>query len=475
MKSIMRKKINLLFTLLLVIVFTGCEEYLDINDDPNNPTVAPIQGLLSNATFETGNNMFRTGNITSYYVQYLASPNPGGATDTHEPTSYGDAWFQLYDVMTDIADLEILATEAGAANYLGVAQILKALNLGLTVDMWGEVPFSEAFFAQTLTPAYDDDAALYQDVLQLLSDGISNLESGVTGVTMGDDDFIYGGDIDKWIKLGYTLQARYLNHLTKTGNYNPGDVLSAVENGFESNEDDASVTYFDIEINPWADEAIDNANLLLGGWISEQTVEALDGSIYGVEDPRMPYLFGPNDDGEFIGTENGAGRGDAPEQGARSVLVEGEYYTSRTSPILISTYAELKMIEAEAAFRNNNPDRAYEAYLEGIEAHMDMLGLSDDEKEGYLTDPAVAVGSGDLTIDDIFREKYVVMFLNPEAWADARRYDYQYEDMTLPANHNPDLNGQFIRRLAYPDSEVTRNARSIPSGVTLATPIFWDE
>ena len=44
--------------------------------------------------------------------------------------------------------------------------------------------------------------------------------------------------------------------------------------------------------------------------------------------------------------------------------------------------------------------------------------------------------------------------------------------MTLAANLNPSLNGQFIGRLAYPDDDVSRN-ENVPS-VTLLDRIWWD-
>ncbi|MBK6500525.1 MAG: hypothetical protein IPG00_21210 [Saprospiraceae bacterium] len=50
--------------------------------------------------------------------------------------------------------------------------------------------------------------------------------------------------------------------------------------------------------------------------------------------------------------------------------------------------------------------------------------------------------------------------MNPEAWTDVRRYNYDanvFPGMALPANHNIDLNGNWIQRGAYPDSEVSRN------------------
>jgi hypothetical protein len=72
------------------------------------------------------------------------------------------------------------------------------------------------------------------------------------------------------------------------------------------------------------------------------------------------------------------------------------------------------------------------------------------------------------------KEKYVALFLHPETWNDARRFDYAYEDMTLPDNHNPELNGEFIRRQIYPDSETSRNAVNVPQ-VTLLDRMWWDQ
>lgn len=470
MKNISRT-FKLSFFMGLVLSFTSCDDYLDINDDPNNPTEAPISGLLVNTTFETAQNTFRLGDITSNYVQQLASPNAASSSDIMDRVSHGNTWFNLYNVMTDLEDLILQAEELGASHYTGSAQIMMALNLGMTVDAFGDVPYSEAFDFETITPAYDDDEALYSEVFRLLDEGISNLKEESTFL-MGEDDFIYQGDVEKWIKFGNMLKARYLNHLSETDAYDPVAVLAAVEEGFGSNDDDAQVIYFEEEFNPWAQVAIDNADLLLGGWISEQFIEALDGTTFGVFDPRLPLLVGATDDGEYIGVENGAGRGDAAAEGERSTLTPVDFYSSPQSPLVIASYAEQKFIEAEAAFYVDK-DRAYEAYLEGIRAHMRKVGVPSNEIEEYINSPGISVGAADLELADIFRQKYIALFLNPEAWVDARRFDYQYEDFTVPQNLNPDLNGEFLRRLGYPDSEISRNGRNVPD-VTLLDPVFWD-
>lgn len=461
-----------LWALLTIMACFSCDSYLDVNENPNNPQDAPIGGLMINSTYESANNVFRAGDITSNYVQYLASPNPASASDIMEAVSNDNTWFNLYNVMTDLYVLIEKAEEQGAAHYQGAAQILMAQNLGMGVDMFGDLPFSESFDFRTLTPAYDSDEALYGVVMAYLDEGIANLQGETTATLEGGDDFIYEGDIDKWIAYAYMLKARYMIHLKEVEGYSATEVLTAVENGFQSNEDNAQVEFFEQSVNPWFDVARDNADLLLGGWISEQFIQALDGTTFGVVDPRLKLMVGMTDDPAFVGTENGAGRGNAPEQGARSTLIEGQYYTSVQSPVLIATYSEQKFIEAEAAF-TVDVARAYQAYLDGIVAHMQMLEVPQAEIDTYLASPEVGMGIGAFTVEAIYKEKWIALFLHPEAWNDARRYDYQYTDMTLPANLNPALNGQFIRRLPYPDSETSRNGQNVPS-VTLLDRIFWD-
>ena len=191
-----------------------------------------------------------------------------------------------------------------------------------------------------------------------------------------------------------------------------------------------------------------------------------------MEDPRLGLMVGTTDDDTFVGTVNGAGRGDDPEQGARSTLIEDQFYTTINSPVLIATYSEQKFIEAEAAF-DVDKTRSYQAYLEGIAAHMEMLEVPQTEIDAYLADVNVSMGEVAFTLNDIFKEKWIALFLHPETWNDARRFDYQYRDMDLPDNLNSDLNGQFIRRLPYPDNEISRNGQNVPS-VTLLDRIFWD-
>jgi len=139
--------------------------------------------------------------------------------------------------------------------------------------------------------------------------------------------------------------------------------------------------------------------------------------------------------------------------------------------LLIMTYAELKFIEAEAALRANDRLRAYAAYLAGITANMNKLQVPAAERDAYLSNSVVAVGESGLTLDLIFKEKYVATYLNPEAWNDVRRHDYGYEDFTLPENAALDT---FIRRLEYPTGERSENGSNVPTVGSLSDRLWWD-
>ena len=71
--------------------------------------------------------------------------------------------------------------------------------------------------------------------------------------------------------------------------------------------------------------------------------------------------------------------------------------------------------------RSNNRTRAYAAYLEGIRANMNKLGVAAADRDAYVNHASVSVGEANLTLNHIFKEKYKALFLMPVTWDDARR------------------------------------------------------
>ena len=467
---------NTLYRALLgaaaLVALSACDDYLDVNEDPNNATEAPINGLMAVSTLNTGLNQFRVSNsFTANFVQYIASPNQASSTDIYEDVSYSGTWGSLYGAMTNAYDMIQLGEERGGTDHVGVGKVITAINLGLVVDSWGNAPYTQAFTGDNITPTYDSAEDLYAEIQRLLDEAIAAFAQETLVDLDGESDFIHGGDTDAWVLTAYALKARYALHLSETGAYSAADVLANVDQAYASNADDAQVTRFEVR-NPWAGVAQANDNLILGGWLSEQFVDALNGTTFGRLDPRLPLLTDTTIAGTYVGTVNGAGRRGDGTQPDESYLELDGAFSGEESPLIIISYAELKFIEAEAALDAGQRERAFTAFLAGVRASMMKVGVSDEDAEAYIDGEYGALNAANLTEDEIFREKYVALFLHPETWVDARRYDYGYRDFTLAQNAAVQ---EFPRRVFYPDTELTRNGSNVPTGLSITSRIFWDQ
>lgn len=465
------KKLNILFIAIILIGSGGCKKFLDVNTNPNQPTRPPINGLLGKVTNGTALNVYRVANITNYYVQYFASSNTASPSDIYEPIDASSTWSNLYDVMTDAYDMEQMGIQAGSTQHQGVAKIITAMNLQWVHDLWGDAPFTQGFNAETLTPEYDKAQDVFQNIIKLLDDGIVLLQAPNSALLLDANlDYIHKGKAEAWIKTAYALKARMLNHLSKTTQYDPNAILDALSHAYTSNADDAQVTTFDVR-NPWAQAAKNNLAKLLDGWLSDQYVNAMNGNTYGILDPRLKLEASLTNVGDYKGTRNGKGRTGSGVNFDESYLLDNGYYSSDESPLIIISYSELKFIEAEVKLKKGDKPGAYAAYLEGIRSNMNKMGVPADQRDAYINDPSVSVGADNITIDLIMKEKYKALFLSPETFNDARRYNYQYAGFQLPLNV---VTNTFIRRLLYPSVETNLNGKNVPVTSDVTQKLWWD-
>ena len=474
---------SILFRLLLLgglsLIAVSCEDYLggDTNVDPNRTAEITLEAYLPTIIDATAEAHYYVGYETEQVAQQLASYFSAGA-DIQEEFRIGTGWTFIYlRALTNARLLENQAAEQESPHYAGVAKVLQALNLGLATDNWENVPFTEAFEGtENLTPAYDQQQMIYEEIIpNLLNSAIADLQADASVSSPGADDLVYGGDLDQWIKTANVLKARYAIHLVNKGATSAANnALTALEAGaYESNDDDFTLEYDERNLNPWHARvalAINTGNFTVAP--AAQLVNMMNGELYEVIDPRLPFMFELEDDEtEYEGMVNGT------EAGNTVNLTEDTWYASVDAPLLMVTYAESKFIEAEARFlANGSTEEAYQAYLAGITAHMEKLGVAEESIEEYLADPQVGVGAENLTLELILKEKYIALFLNPEVWVDLRRYDYSnelYRGFALPANVNPQLNGQFIQRASYPFDELSRNSAAVEANTEPLPDEMW--
>ncbi len=491
----MKKFITKIVLIILISVgITSCsEEYFDVNTPSGTADVEQLgmSDLLAPIIHSTLEGQ-RSGELVfGNYVQNFVSQGGGAAGETQA----AGLWNQIYlFILPNIKIIKQKATEEGAPHYGAVADILTAINIGIATDTWDNIPFSQASLGQeNLAPAFDTQEQVYNEIFALLDSAIAALQ-GVdnSGISVGNEDLIYRGDLDQWLRAAYTLKARYQLHLVNKEVTSANDVLATIANGFTSTSDDFLMFYDDRNINPWYSSEILARNT--GNFhrdIASQLVSSMNGDNYPFQggaltiDPRLPLFATNGGVAEWKGFVSG-GEGLAPDgTNANTQFVENGFYTSIGSPLMLISYAEAMFIKAEAAFLANggtttsvgSNTNAYTAYVEGINASMSMYGV---DGATYLADGAIAVGEAGLAINHIMKEKYIHNFLNPETFVDHRRYNFSddvFKGLTIREEEDSDgdFEGEWFRRATYPPNELTRNGAVVEANEqTPITPVWWE-
>src|SRR5262245_3662198 len=143
----MKKLLYTIFPLIILLSgvgLGGCKKYLNKLDNPNLVTDPPLNGMLAHTTYRTGYSVYEMGDVTSYYVQYLAGNQKGGDKDIYNPVDFSETWTDSYFSMMNIKQMILKAQATGAWLHLGVGQTLMALNLNMLINAFGDVPYSKA-------------------------------------------------------------------------------------------------------------------------------------------------------------------------------------------------------------------------------------------------------------------------------------------------------------------------------------------
>ena len=193
----------------------SCSDFLDINEDPNNPSDADLASILPsvqiNLAGALGASSNSLGDFSSMYVHH----NVQRGTEQNDYAFKGDdsgvstPWRLLNTfALNDLERMLEKAEEVESGPYIGVGKIMKAYMYSIMVDTWGDIPFTEAQQgALNISPKFDDDAAIYDALLVMLDEGIANLAEEST-FTPGSDDLFYGGNLGRWRRFANTLKLK---------------------------------------------------------------------------------------------------------------------------------------------------------------------------------------------------------------------------------------------------------------------------
>ncbi len=468
----MKNKIVYTLIIITTIAFSSCNKWLDVNNNPNipNSTVPTPDQRLPPLLAQFIDGYESAGTRAAFVSQQLgvtyAVNNNWNLTRWYSNTSSANwPWQSWYvNAASNITPLIESAEKVGASHYIGAAKIIKAWGFGYLADFYGMLPYDDFDNPLNITPKFDDAEHIYSKVLPLLDEAIADLQkTQATGApALAKGDIFNNGNVDNWIRLANGLKARFLNHLLKKSTYNPQSILDALAKAPQSDDQSTIIQYVDETPNTNASkEAIQYTNTGTSARITKLYYDYITNNYTGapsgnnnMEDPRLDSLIPSMQDanGNLVRTVPMDMQSSLPTAGpinytyaastnkfsnkdsvyvqmrrnisGQRILSTGTWYTQRGSKGLLLTNAEMRFIESEVKFRQNDRIGALSAYKAGIRSHMNIMKIPAAKIDAYLASSSVVQDAAQLTLSHIMIQKYIVMSYSPELWVDLRRNNY---------------------------------------------------
>ena len=498
------KKINIIALISVVLLsFSSCNSYLEINYDPNSPSeqdltpdmILPAVEMNIAATYAYTLHILGAYNV-QYYAQQFGTPNYVKYSQFEVSAENGSGVYtQLFQ--RALGNIELAKKKALESEENGVylqAIVLRAYAYQLLVDAFGEIPYTEAFNPEILAPKYDDGQAIYEGILAELDEAIGKASASDNVAA----SYIFPGmDAADWIKFAYGVKLKMLTRMSGVKDVS-ADIKAIIDNG-ELPENDVQIAgcwqnasgqanpFFSEEASSWG-RANHNVigNLALIGTLKQS----------GYTDSRLAQWYTPNGDGNFQGSISGTNLSTVDDPYATTDAWCSPVLNYNT-PVILLAKTEVEYFLAEYYARQNDGTNAETHYIAAAEASFATAGVEDPAS-------ATAAFVAKFPYDQakwkesigIAKWSALAGINGFEGYTEARRLDYpqfgtvKASDMysgkgaldlskytpgklyTPFQVFNQVGDNKLLERFPYPESSTSRNSNA-PEFPGYTEPIFW--
>ena len=247
----MKKILIILLTSILAFSNISCDSYLDVNKNTDAPDF--VNGYLYLAGIQQSyqgiywdiralgplTQMMGTTSYTSFAGNHYSKASDAG----------GELWRTVYWLQgVNLENMINQSLQRENWTLAGIGYAMKAFSWDMLTKYHGEVPQKQAYVSGLLTHDYDYQKDIYPVVRGWAYQAIellSRTDNTNYGATLSGNDYIYGGDSDKWVKFAYAVLARnYISLSNKTDFVSSGfadSVIYCIQHSFASPDDDAAV------------------------------------------------------------------------------------------------------------------------------------------------------------------------------------------------------------------------------------------
>ncbi|MCK0159077.1 SusD/RagB family nutrient-binding outer membrane lipoprotein [Allomuricauda sp. F6463D] len=487
-----KQMIFLRITAMTVFFMTviGCDDFLDVNDNPNDPPVSTPSLTLPVAEQSLANlnatSMTYLGNFLAYNWATPSNWSANADFARYNVTSnfFSNVFETSYvDILKNLTYIEHFEDETGAIDYTmyrAIALVLKAYQYQYLVDLYGDVPYTEANKrGENTTPTYDDAEFVYNANIDALTAAVELLQNlPENAENPGSQDIIFNGDVSHWLQFANTIKLRMLVRLSNTGqdSYINEQIDLIDQNG-------AGYIDMTVSANPGYSDNEDKQSPFYGYFRLPSTNEESDrGDFTVASDFTINYLLDTNDD-RIARLYTTSASNDEYKGVEQSTVLPGSGFTSndlskvgpgllinaeQDQPIML--LEESLLLQAEATARGYLPGgdaAAEELYHMAISESFARLGVEDPMQSAidYYDQPIknVSWSSSPNKIEAIITQKWVALngTSSIELWIEKIRTGFP-ADLPVPVESN----GTRPVRLLYPASEIARNSNNVPQQTT---------
>lgn len=449
------------------------------------------------------------GDIFSGYVSNITTYSYATYHNDHYALYQG--WYNaaFNDAYTDIMQpwisIQKEAEKNGTPAVGALADIVKVLGMSRITDMYGPIPYTK--FGTTISVPYDSQKDVYYKFFEELDNAINILTAyhtaNGTAKVLSKYDYIYSGDVEKWIKFANTLRLRLAMRISYIdGTKAETEATAAINHaiGLMKSADDSAILHQNTNFtftNPLWEVSQSFKDMRMGA--------SMESYLKGYEDPRLKVYFRPADtDGNYHGARNGINR---PNKDSYSPSISGLNFQTNSNMQWMDA-AESYFLQAEAKLRWNIGGESTEnLYNNGIKTSFSSKGASgadnyiaDDTKTPSDYDDPVSYNDAVKTttttvawdesasmeqkLERIMIQKWIAIFPDgQEAWSEIRRTGYPQIFKIVTNQSNGEVaSGELIRRLKFPTTEYSNNSSNTTAAVTLlggkgdtaGTKLWWD-
>ena len=477
------KIIYLILIAFFSITFTACDKNFEQMNKSQDLVIAPTLDYMI-PTIQL--NLFEKSYYTHYTMLAILDQQIQGST-VEAYQNQGTTMSHLFDdiypkTIKNVVDvIEKTKSDPTLVNYWAMASIMRAYEISRQTDAYGDVPYKEAglgYEQQIVYPKYDKQQDIYYGICNEIEAAIKAFDPSKKLVPKLSD-IVYGADMTKWKKFGYSLMLRYGMRMS---NVDPAKaklvIAKAIAGGLMTKNDDSFVVYY-LPDTYYATTANGNA---AANKYDYKLTDVFINLLKNTNDPRLS-VYSMLPDGTTTPASQLGFKLFASDNTSKKIVSTPNTatYARFDSPYVHMSYAETEFLLAEAILRGWVTGDATAHFQAGIRANMEFQSIYGSKGvipkaaiDTYIASTPFNIANYNEAFTSIYTQMWIMLYYNwNEAFANWRR--------TGVPSFNTTIDAKLSRRLIYPQSEWNSNGANVREAIArqgddnCMTRMWWDK